>query len=83
MDVASSYAEAVDRFIESAPWLGDADMPALVALRGLAKELDKGSPQAAMVAQFGLIHRALLKRAPAAADGPKDELDEALEQAGL
>lgn len=57
------FTEAVSRFLETATWLDDSHLPSVVALRGLAAELDV-QPTAALYAQFGLYHRSLLKAKP-------------------
>lgn len=60
-----TYSESVDRFLATASWLTDEDLPAVTALKMIALELDTGAFQAAIVSQFGLHYRALLKRKPA------------------
>ncbi|WYA78727.1 hypothetical protein LTDYDHKI_CDS0031 [Exiguobacterium phage phiExGM16] len=61
----SSWIAAVELFQrEGAKWLTAADAPQLMALRSIAKQLDGGSFQAALISQFTLIHRALLNRRP-------------------
>jgi hypothetical protein len=57
------FVDAVSRFLESATWLNDSHLPSVVALQGLACELDL-QPSAALYAQFGLYHRSLLKEKP-------------------
>ena len=59
----ASFAESVSRFLETANWLDDSHLPSIMALRGLAAELDR-EPTAALYAQFGLYHRSLLKAKP-------------------
>ncbi|MBX3309703.1 MAG: hypothetical protein KF739_04620 [Cryobacterium sp.] len=59
------------------PWLTDEDYPAVVALEAMARELDAGPVQAAMLNAFGQAYRALLKRKPGEAPA-KDALEEAL-----
>ena len=58
-----NFSESVRRFIEDAYWLSDAHAPSVVALQALAVELDR-EVQAALVAQFGVLHRSLLKEKP-------------------
>ena len=69
------FAEAVSRFLETATWLDDSHLPSIVALQGLAAELDL-QPSAALYAQFGLYHRSLLKAKPVeqSAVNPFEEL---------
>lgn len=57
------FAESVEEFLASATWLGAEHAPAVIALRALAIELDR-EVTAALVAQFGLLHRSLLKEKP-------------------
>ena len=76
--MGSKFQDSINTFRQSATWLGDEHQPALVVLETLAEELDKGNVQAAMVAQFGLTYRALLKEAPKAPEGSGDPLEEAL-----
>lgn len=58
-----NFSESVQRFIADAYWLNDSHAPSVVALQALASELDR-DVQAAMVAQFGVLHRSLLKERP-------------------
>lgn len=78
MDTAKTFEQALDAFIADAQWLGTEDLPALVSLRAIAKSLDGGDINAAMVAQWGLQYRALLKRSPDSAAAPSDPLAAAL-----
>lgn len=70
----STWQGAVQLFqTEAAGWLTPADAPQLMALRSIARQLDNGTFQAALISQFTLIHRALLARRPgdpAAPAGP-------------
>lgn len=60
LDPDSSWIAAVELFqAEAAAWLTAADAPQLMALRSIAKELDSGKFQAALISQFTLIHRTL------------------------
>ena len=72
---SNPFTSAVEAFEKASPWLGDADLPALVTLRVLAEELDKGTIQAALVSQFTLTYRALVKRAPVAEREDADPLE--------
>lgn len=69
----ATFKDSVDKFKSSAPWLGDEDAPALAALDTLAETIDGGRVEAALISQFGLTYRSLVKRAPAKA-GDRDEL---------
>lgn len=60
-----NFTESVRRFIADAYWLSDSHAPSVVALEALAVELDR-EVQAALVAQFGVLHRSLLKEKPKA-----------------
>jgi len=76
-----TFRSAVNRFLRSAEWLSDDDAPAVTTLLQAARELDaavkagEGLPPA-LLAQFGLCYRSLLKQRPAG-DGaaPHDEPD--------
>ncbi len=59
----ATFSESVSRFLETATWLDDGHLPSVMALRALAAELDR-EVTAALVAQFGLLHRSLLKAKP-------------------
>lgn len=59
-----SWIASVDAFEAEAHWLTGVDKPQLTALRAIAKALDDGSFQAALISQFTLIHRSLLARRP-------------------
>ena len=66
-----TFSESIDLFLSNADWLDDDDLPAIVALKAMAAELDQAiNPP--LVAQFGLTYRNLLKRKPAMSE----ELDE-------
>lgn len=77
-----SFTAATEAFVNASPWLTDADQPALTTLYTLAGALDGGDLTPALVAQYGLAYRSLLKRAPMADDGVRDPLEEALRAAG-
>lgn len=75
IEVPSTHTEAVDAFLASADWLTVEDLPAVTALKTIAMELDTGPFQAAIMSQYGLHYRALLKRRPP--DAPQgDELED-------
>ena len=60
-----NFAEAVKQFITEATWLNASHAPSVVALQALATELDR-EVTAALIAQFGVLHRSLLKERPSA-----------------
>lgn len=78
-----SFTQTVEDFESASTWLSDEDQPAVTTLYALAEELDGDGPLVpALVAQFGLTYRSLLKRAPVG-DAPEvDPLEEALRRAG-
>jgi hypothetical protein len=57
------FVEAVQQFIDNETWLTAAHAPSVVALRAVAIELDR-EVTAALIAQFGVLHRSLLKERP-------------------
>lgn len=59
-----TWLDSVETFVRDASWLTGADKPQLMALRAIAKELDSGKFQAALISQFTLVHRGLLARRP-------------------
>lgn len=79
----TTFKEAVDAFIESASWLGDADLPGVMTLRKLAEVLDacEATPQAALLSQFNMAFRDLRGREPKADGGTRDPLAAALDAA--
>lgn len=63
LDPDSTWIAAVELFQkEASAWLTPADAPQLMALRSIAKELDDGKFQAALISQFTLIHRTLREK---------------------
>jgi hypothetical protein len=72
----ATFSESVDSFLASADWLDDSHGPSVMALEALAKELDR-EVTAALVAQFGLLHRSLLKAKPSD-DSPVNPYEELL-----
>lgn len=76
-----SFKAAVNAFQKDAVWLGDADLPAIVSLHKIAEALDGGEMSPAMLSQFGLTYRSLLKRAPSDAPEKVDPLEQALQDA--
>ncbi|MGW9346033.1 hypothetical protein ACWGR3_31315 [Streptomyces albidoflavus] len=71
----ATFIYAVRKFKKSAAsWLSDEDLPAVVALEAMAKELDvKMTP--ALLSQYGLAYRSLLARAPKTSGEGGDPLD--------
>lgn len=79
-----TYSEAMQRFLTAADdWLSDDDLPAIVTLVQLAEQLDTGGAAPAVVAQFGLAYRNLLKRKPAAGPEETDPIAKAMAEAGV
>lgn len=68
-----TFSEAVEDFLATAHWLTDADQPAIVSLQQVAKELDDNGVKAALVQQYGLAHRHLMKRAGQDTEPDEDE----------
>ena len=80
MAAARPFTLAVNRLKRSAKsWLTPADAPAITMLTEMAKALDAGELSPAMLGQFGLCYRNLLKRQPTD-DGPADELESLLSE---
>lgn len=75
-----TFKTATEAFLKSADWLGDDDLPAIITLQKIAAQLDEGGLQAALVAQYGVTYRSLLKQRPA---GEGDDDDPAAELIGL
>jgi len=72
----STFTQAVEAFKKSAEaWLTDADLPAVIALEKAAEQLDK-EINPALLSQFGLTYRSLLKRQPADLTEEEDPLDD-------
>jgi len=57
-----SFEESTQKFIDSAHWLTQIDMPAVTSMMACAKELDTNGVQAALLNAYGLIFRNLMKR---------------------
>ena len=72
----ATFAETVESFLDTADWLNDSHGPSVKALQALASELDR-EVTAALVAQFGLLHRSLLKERPSM-DLPVNPFEELL-----
>lgn len=83
MKFSKSFAEAAQTFIDGAEdRLVDEDAPAVTAMLCAGAALDaQDSPSAPLLAQYGLSHRALLKRIEERATGPVDPLAELLGEA--
>ncbi len=60
-----NFEIAVQQFIANETWLTAAHAPSVVALQAVAIELDR-EVTAALIAQFGVLHRSLLKERPGA-----------------
>lgn len=60
---SATFTDSVARFLEAATWLGPEHLPSVAALQGVARELDC-EVTAALIAQFGVLHRSLLKAQP-------------------
>lgn len=73
----ATYMDSVRKFKKVAKeWLTDADAPALITLENVARQLDDGYDTPAMISQFGLTYRALLKRQPVEQGEEVDPLDD-------
>lgn len=72
-----SFTKAVEEFLKEADWwLTEEDYPATVALQHMAAQLDiEMTP--ALLSQYGLTYRSLLKKRPAA-EPETDELEDLL-----
>lgn len=73
-----TFDESLQEFIAAAPWLGPLDAPALATLEAIGAVLDAGDRTPALLAQWGLTYRSLLKRAPAEREDATDPLEAAL-----
>lgn len=69
-----TFTEATEQFVAASTWLGPEHAPAVATLRLLASQLDRDLT-AALVAQYGLVYRSLLKAQPIDPDA-----DDPLEQ---
>lgn len=78
--ISGRFSQAVEKFLETAPYLTDEHLPSIVSLQAIAEQLDGGKVTPAMLAQFGLTHRALLKANPEAA-ALDDEVDKIISHA--
>lgn len=58
-----NFQTAVNEFLENADWLTASHAPSVAALKAVAQELDR-EVTAALIAQFGVLHRSLLKERP-------------------
>ena len=58
-----NFKSAVESFLADATWLDASHAPSVVALVAVADELDR-EVTAALIAQFGVLHRSLLKEKP-------------------
>lgn len=58
-----NFENAVQEFLGTADWLTASHAPSVAALVAVAQELDR-EVTAALIAQFGVLHRSLLKERP-------------------
>lgn len=58
-----NFVKSVESFLADAYWLNASHAPSVAALKALAVELDR-EVTAALIAQFGVLHRSLLKEKP-------------------
>lgn len=73
-----TFTKSVADFLEAAEaWLLPEDYPATVSLQHMAAGLDKEMTPA-LLSQFGLAYRSLLKKKPADNGDGGDELDDIL-----
>ena len=72
----TTFTETVNLFLNTADWLDDSHGPSVKALQALAYELDQ-EITAALISQYGLIHRSLLKERPSV-NGPVNPFEELL-----
>ena len=77
-----TFTDSIESFVTASDWLTPEDAPAVLTLRKLAAELDSGPMVPALVAQWGLTYRSLLKRKPTG-DFVEDPLEAALRDAGV
>ena len=71
-----TFTSAVDKFLKAAKsWLSDEDYPATVSLQHMAKQLDTEMTPA-LLSQYGLAYRSLLKKKPQDHSEDGDELDD-------
>lgn len=61
----AGFMVATEEFVAASQWLGAEDAPAVATLRAIAVQLDEGDLVPALVGQYGLAYRNLLKRRPA------------------
>lgn len=75
-----TFTAATEEFVAAADWIGPEHAPAVITLRLVAAQLDE-SLTAALVAQYNLAYRSLLKARPVdpLADDP---LEKALREFG-
>lgn len=79
---ARTFTTATNAFMRASKgWLTAEHAPAVTTLKVLASQLDR-EVSAALVAQYGLTYRSLLKEKPTAPAGQGDELAAALASAG-
>ena len=69
------FEKAAQDFIDNSKWLTTEHQPGIVTMLVAARYLDKGGIQAAMLGQYNMAYRDLLKRAPVADKAPDDPLE--------
>lgn len=82
----STFTDATEQFIAAADWIGAEHAPAVISLRLIATQLDSELStlrglSAALVAQYNLTYRGLLKARPIDLDAD-DPLEKALREVG-
>lgn len=76
------FADSLSEFLGASPWIGPLDAPAVASLRAMAFELDAGGMTPALLSQWGLAYRSLIRRAPQDAP-PEDEFEALLAEGGV
>lgn len=69
------FEKAAEDFIADAKWLTTEHEPGIVTMRVSARLLDSGGINAAMLGQYNMAYRDLLKRAPVSDKAPDDPLE--------
>lgn len=75
-----NFTQSIKSLEESQDWLTDADLPALISLYAIAKELDDNGVTGSLIGHFGVAYRSLLQRAPKASKESTDPLALALQE---
>lgn len=66
-----AFKNATEAYIKQADYLGDDDLPMVIALQEAAKELDSSGVQASLLNQYRLIFQNLREKA----NGDSNEVD--------